>query len=508
MTMKQAIVAGIDFGTQGLKVGLFTVAGKLVWKGERSYPTVYPHAGQAEQNPQHWWKALREVLAEAASVLPLSQIEGIGVCATSSTVLVVDEAGTPQTPALMWMDKRAVAQAQTINEKEEPIVKDILRYSGGKVSEEWMVAKALYLKENGYLLPGRKVVEQLDWINFKLTNRWVASQCNAVCKWNYRDGEGFSPAFFKAIDLPEYREFWPEEVIPVGSQVGVVTEGAAVELGLSAGIPVFQGGIDAHIGMLGVGAVDSGIMSLVMGTSFVHLVHAEEPVFHEGLWGPYENPILPDKWLIEGGQLSCGSLTTWFLQQFYPHVPAEQLYRVYDELLAEAARIAPGSEGLVMMDSWQGNRTPYRNPHATGSLVGLTLAHTRYHIFRAILEATAYGTRNIISTFEETDVPITRIIACGGGTKNALWMQILSDVTGLVIETLEETEAGSKGAAILASYGLGHYLTLADAAKALAEKGHVYTPQPDAHRAYDRYFTTYLDLHKALFPIMKELIVT
>lgn len=508
MIADHSIVAGIDFGTQGLKVSLYTLEGKLVWRGERSYPTVFPLAGRAEQNPEHWWQALVEVLAEAAQSVPLSRIEGIGVCATSSTVLVTDEAGTPQTPALLWMDKRAVAQAKAVNEHTDPAVKEVLRYSGGKVSEEWMVSKALYLQENGFLPPGSRVMEQLDWIHFRLTGRWAASQCNAVCKWNYRAGKGFSPAFFKAIGLPEYHRLWPEEVIPVGSRVGAVTEAAAAELGIAPGVPIFQGGIDAHIGMLGVGAVEPGIMSLVMGTSFVHLVHTEEPVFHEGLWGPYEHAILPDQWLIEGGQLSCGSLTTWFLQQFYPHVPAEELGAVYEEVVAQAGKIAPGSEGLVMMDSWQGNRTPYRNPLATGSLVGLTLAHTRYHIFRAILEATAYGTRNIISTFADSRVPITRIIACGGGTKNALWMQILSDVTGLVIEAVEETEAGSKGAAILAAYGLGRYPSLAEAAWANAEKGRVYTPQQEAHEAYDRYFAAYLDLHKALFPIMKELSVT
>lgn len=508
MKTNYGIVAGIDFGTQALKISMLSLEGNLLWRGERSYPTVFPSAGRAEQKPEDWWQSLVELFREAALSFPLSRIKGIGVCATSSTVLVTDEAGVPQTPALLWMDKRAIAQAKAINENTNPAVKEVLRFSGGKVSEEWMVAKALYLKENGFLTTGSKVMEQLDWINFRLTGKWVASQCNAVCKWNYQVGKGFSSPFYEAIGLPDYHKLWPQEVIPVGGPIGVVSEKAAAQLGVNPGIPVLQGGIDAHIGMLGAGAVEPGIMSLVMGTSFVHLVHTEVPVFHEGLWGPYENAILPDKWLLEGGQLSCGSLTTWFLQQFYPHVPAEELGAVYEEVVKEAGKIAPGSDGLVMMDSWQGNRTPYRNPLASGSLVGLTLAHTRYHIFRAILEATAYGTRNIIETFADSHVPITRIIACGGGTKNALWMQILSDVTGLAIETLEETEAGSKGAAILAAYGLGHYPSLADAAKTNAEKGRVFTPQQEAHEAYKRYFAAYLDLHKALFPIMKELSVT
>ncbi|MED1794277.1 FGGY-family carbohydrate kinase [Brevibacillus nitrificans] len=508
MNTDNGIVAGIDFGTQALKMSLFSLEGKLVWRGERSYPTVFPLAGRAEQQPEDWWKALIEVLQEAAKCISLSRIEGIGVCATSSTVLVTDNVGVPQTPALLWMDKRAIHQAKAINENESHAVKEVLQYSGGKVSEEWMVAKALYLKDSGFLPPGTRIMEQLDWINFRLTGRWVASQCNAVCKWNYQVGKGFSSAFFEAIGLPDYQKIWPDEIIPVGGKVGRITKEAAAELGLTPGIPVFQGGIDAHIGMLGAGAVEPGVMSLVMGTSFVHLVHTAVPIFHEGLWGPYENAILPDKWLIEGGQLSCGSLTSWFLQQFYPHVPEDELGSVYEEVVKEAGKIAPGSDGLVMMDSWQGNRTPYRNPLASGSLVGLTLAHTRFHIFRAILESTAYGTRNIIETFTDSHVPITRIIACGGGTKNELWMQILSDVTGLVIETLEETEAGSKGAAILAAYGLGRYPSLADAANSNATTGRVFTPQQEARERYDRYFDAYLDLHRALFPIMKELSVT
>ncbi len=508
MSGEKSYVLGIDFGTQGLKTGIFTTDGTLIWKGEHSYPTAYPHVGRAEQDPSAWWHALGSVLREAAHGVDLSRIEGVSVCATSSTVLVANEQGVPVSPAIMWMDKRAVAQTESINHNSDPEVKEVLRFSGGKVSEEWMVAKTLYLKQTGKLRPGMKVVEQLDWINFKLTGNWTASQCNAVCKWNYViEKGGFSPAFFAAIGLPDYQAYWPENIIPVGGVVGRFTAEAAGHLGLAEGTPVFQGGIDAHIGMLGVGAVETGIMSLVMGTSFVHLVHAESPVFHPGLWGPYEDAILPHSWLIEGGQLSCGSLTTWFLQQFYPHVPADQLGSVYAELLAEAEKLPAGSEGLVMMDSWQGNRTPYRNPVATGAVVGLTLAHTRYHIFRAILEATAYGTKNIIQTFEQTKLPIHRIIACGGGTKNALWMQILSDVTGLVIETLEETEAGIKGCAIIAANGLGHFPSLKAAAQAMGEGGRVYTPQTDKQQAYEKYFAIYLDLHEKLFPVMNELTV-
>jgi FGGY-family pentulose kinase len=509
MIAEKKYVLGIDFGTQGLKLGIFSALGKLVWKGEQSYPTYFPQVGRAEQNPLDWWNALIRLLHQGSANVDLSRIGGICVCATSSSVLLVDPEGTPVMPAMMWMDQRAVPDAGAINENRDPAVTGTLRYSGGKVSEEWMTPKALWLKRNGMLKPGYKVVEQLDWINYMLTGKWAASQCNAVCKWNYVPSEGgFSPSFFSAIGWPEFAEHWPQEVIPVGGLVGTVTSQAAGQLGLPEGVPVFQGGIDAHIGMLGVGAVDPGVMALVMGTSFVHLVHSPKPVFQQGLWGPYPDALLPGSWLLEGGQLTCGSLTTWFLKQFYPDVPEEKRAGVYGELLREAEKIPAGSEGIVIMDSWQGNRTPYRNPLATGAIVGLTLAHTRYHIFRAILEATAYGTKNVIEAFQQTEQPIKRIIACGGGTKNPLWMQILSDVTGLAIETLEETEAGIKGCAITAAYGLGYYPSLADAAKAMGEKGKAYEPRPEERSAYEKYFQIYLRLHETLFPVMKELIVT
>ncbi|WP_400162731.1 ribulokinase [Brevibacillus sp. TJ4] len=499
-------VMGIDFGTQGLKAGIFTTDGKLVWKSERSYPTVYPQVGRAEQEPLDWWQALREVLKSASDNIDLRQIDGIAVCATSSTVLHTDAQGVPRRPAILWMDQRAVAEMEEINANRQQDVQEVLQYAGGKVSEEWMTAKTLWLKRHAELKPGDKIVEQLDWLHYQLTGVWAASMCNAVCKWNYvKSGGGFSPDYFAAIGLSDYAAYWPDRVVPVGGQVGTLTDKAAQELGLPAGTPVFQGGIDAHIGMLGVGAVDTGVMSLVMGSSFVHLVHADRPVFHPGLWGPYQDAILPQSWLIEGGQLTCGSLTTWFLQQFYPHVPEGQRDEVYAELLREAGKLPPGSEGIVIMDSWQGNRTPYRDPLATGAVVGLTLAHNRYHLFRGMLESTAYGTRNIIETFQESGLAIHRIIACGGGTKNPLWMQILSDVTGLVIETLEETEAGIKGCAMIASYGLGHYGELSAAAKAMVEPGSIYTPQQSNKQLYDKYFDMYLELHKALLPVMHNL---
>lgn len=506
MKGKTTYLLGVDLGTQGVKIALYTPTGEKVWMSGAAFTTRYPEAGRAEQDPFDWWRALREVLKQLPDSINPAWIGGMAVCATSSTVLLVDREGVPVIPAIMWMDTRAINEMAEINSSQAAHVQEILRYSGGKVSVEWMLPKAIWLKNQGLLRPGYKVVEQLDWLNFQLTGKWAASQCNATCKWNYvKQKNGFDRDFFAAIGWSDFAQYWPADVLPVGEQVGTVTAHAAAELGLPAGIPVFQGGIDAHIGMLGVGAVEPGVMSLIMGTSFVHLVHTEKPVFQDGLWGPYQDAVLPDSWLIEGGQLSCGSLISWFLEQYYPQQSDESKAAVYQELIEQAARIEPGSNGLVMMDSWQGNRTPYRNPYATGAVVGLTLAHTKYHLFRAILESVAYGTNNVIRFFRDADIPIERIIACGGGVKNRLWLQMISDVTGVPIEVSNETEAGTKGCAAVSAYGLGCYPTLAEAAKKMAQTGEVYTPDPQAQQAYEVYFQTYLALHQTLFPIMENL---
>jgi len=503
--MDQTYVLGIDVGTQGLKAAMYTAEGVRVWVGSASYATRYPRPGVSEQEPRDWWKALVRVLQSCVDSESLAKVSAVTVCATSSTVLVVDAEGEPVSPGMMWMDTRAGVEADAMNAIGDPAVQRVMRYSGGKASAEWMTPKSLWIKNNGWMRPGYKIVEQLDWMNYRLTGRWTASRCNATCKWNYTP-EGFSDTFFRAIGFEEYAEWWPTDVLAVGERVGGIVPSAAAETGLKAGVPVFQGGIDAHIGMLGIGATGVGDMSMITGTSFVHLVHTREAVFEPGLWGPYADAILPDSWLLEGGQLTCGSLTSWYVEQFYPGADKSLMDNIYKEILDEARRIEPGSDGLVMMDSWQGNRTPYRNPWMKGTLFGLTMSHTRHHIFRAILESVAYGTNHIIKTFERSGVGIRRVVASGGGVKNELWMQIIADVTGIPIDIAQESEAGTKGCAVIGAYGLGLYGSLREASARMTSVERQYAPDPMRQQAYRDMYETYIQLNERLMPLMEKAI--
>jgi len=350
-------VAGIDFGTQSLKIGIYDLKGKRLAIESHSFKTNFLGKRLVEQDPNEWWDGLVNCFSKLSKKIDLDNLEAISVCATSSTVLLTDKDLVPLQNALSWMDSRSISEEEFINSHESPLVQHVLKYSGGKVSAEWMIVKALWLKNN-YELTGKYIVEQLDWINYKLTGLLVASQCNATCKWTYVQSEGgFSQSFFEEIGLDHIEKVWPKQVLKVGDLIGEVDPKTAVELGIKKGVLVFQGGVDAHIGMLGSASVDYGSLCLITGTSFVHLVHHPEPIFKDGLWGPYDSPIIDENWLIEGGQKSAGSLISWFLNEFYSEEERdEDIFRTINE---EIKGIPIVSDGLLILDHWEGNRTHY-----------------------------------------------------------------------------------------------------------------------------------------------------
>lgn len=503
--MRRSLVLGVDFGTQGVRTAVFEQNGNCLKMAFASYETNYPGPGLAEQDAGDWWSAFKKALTETLAGVEASALKGMAIGATSSTVLPIDKDGNPLTPAILWMDTRATSQAQKINYTGHPI----LEFSGGQDSVEWMLPKTLWLKEERPEIYNQayRIVEELDWINLRLTGRLVASKCTATCKWNYADTTGgWSDRFMQQIGLEDFRDKIPTEVVPIGSPIGVITAETAAELGLPVGIKVFQGGIDAHMCMLGLGVVNPGQMGVIMGTSFVHLALTKEPVFHPGLWGPYPGAVLEGLWLLEGGQVSSGSLTRWFKDQLAGDLTENDTGEdPYAILARQAAEVSPGSDGLIMLDTWQGNRTPYRDPLARGAAVGLTLSHTRAHLYRAMLESVAYGTRNILEAFDVADCPVNELIASGGVLKNPVWMQIIADVTGVPLRKAGFTEAGVLGCAIAAFSGLGIYKDLPEAAAAMVQYGETVLPNLQNRELYDFYFEGYKRTYQLLSPEMHKM---
>lgn len=492
---------GVDFGTQGVRTGIIDSCGRILSQCEQSYTTYYPNVGWAVQKPHEWWEAFRTALGESLQAIDESdrnKITACCVCATSSTILPVDINGNPLSDAILWMDSRAVDEAEKINNTKHPL----LKYCGGEVSVEWLVPKALWIRNNDRDLYDRsfRIIEQLDWINYKLSGEWVASKCNATCKWNYVDIEGgWNDDYFKAIDFSDYKNKLNLDVKRIGEPIGKIKSDFAEEFKLPLNIVLVQGGIDAHMSMLGLGATSEEKTSITLGTSFVHLALSKEPVFQNGIWGPYHNAVLPDYWLLEGGQISAGSLVKWFKETF--GVNAENPYGLLGQ---EALKIPIGAEGLVALDYFQGNRTPWKDPNAKGVLFGLNLKHTRAHIYRAVLESVAFGTRSIIDNFIDQGCKIDSLVVCGGVTKDPVWLQIIADVTNKNIIITKNMQAGTLGCCIAAAVGTGVYNGFEYAASCMVQEAYRIEPNQENHAFYAEPYGVYQNLYSSLKHLMKK----
>jgi FGGY-family pentulose kinase len=489
---------GIDVGTQSVRVGLFDPNGDLVSKASVPYATYYPAPGLAEQDPWQWWRgtclAIKECIGSTG--IDSGRVAGISFDATSSTVLLADREGEPLDRAILWMDQRSVQETKDIQDSCHPI----LRYVGGQDSVEWMVPKALWLKRNRPDLFNQAslVIEATDWLAFRLTGAWTASRCNATCKWNYVSREGgWDRSFFTSVGLEELPGKWPENVMPLGEQIGVLTRAAADELGLPAGIPVGEGGVDAHVGLLGLNALSADVMGLILGSSNVAFVLNDRPVFSESFWGPYPDAILEGTWLIEAGQTSSGAIINWLVENIarISGKGSDGKLEVLQSLENEVLSIAPGSEGLVTLDYWQGNRTPRRDPQAKGIVFGLTLGHDFRHLYRSIYEGIVFGTRHIVDTLRENSISVDRINAGGGGIRSRFWLQLTADLCKLPISVPKYADSsGVLGSAICASCASGFYSSLTEAAERMVSEEKRILPQSipsELEEAYRLYLALY-----------------
>jgi len=494
-------LAGIDIGTQSVRCGVVDQKGRFLVIQEEKYRTIYPRPGYAEQIPGEWLDCLGKIMIRCREKVGneiFTRIAGISVCATSSTVLPVKN-GQPLASAILWMDNRAVVQAEQINKTGH----EILKYCGGEVSVEWLVPKMMWIRDNEPEIFEKAdcIVEAQDFINYYLTGNWAASVSQAVCKSNYvEERNGFNTDFFNTVGFPEFFDKANTKILKQGEPVGMLRKDIAEKYGLSEKTVVYQGGIDAHVNMIGLGLSKAGETGVVMGTSFVQLALVDEPFFGSGIWGPYKDAVVPGKYCLEGGQVSAGSIVKWFIREF--GITAENPFALLGE---EARKIPKGSDGITLLDFFQGNRTPYKDPKARGVFLGLSLSHTRFHMYRAILEGVAFGMRNILSRMEESRKPITVLRGCGGVTENELWKKIIADVTGKpIVLTNNSANAGILGAAIIAAVGSGVYRNFQDACNGMTETTAVIEPDMSEHEAYDPYYRKYLSLYEHTRQLFSE----
>jgi FGGY-family pentulose kinase len=496
------LVLGLDVGTQSLRAALVDASGRTLAFGVAPIATVYPRPTWAEQDPDHWWEAARAAVGQAralAGVAP-ERIAGIGLDCTACTVVACDRAARPLRGALLWMDQRSHREADLLSATGDPV----LRYVSGRVSPEWMLPKALWLKRNEPEVYDRaeRIVECTDWLMYRLTGRWTLSLNHVAVKWNYaRPDGGWPRGLLAAAGLDDLPAKWPEHIVPLGRGDGVLCPTAAEALGLSPGTPVAEGGIDAYLGMLGMGATHAGDVAVIVGSSTCHLAQSRAGVFGSGAAGCYPDATVEGLYTLEAGQTATGSILDWYRRHFAAAEQAEadgrgvSVYQVLDE---RAAATPPGADGLIVRDDWQGNRSPYKNPHARGVIAGLTLAHGPGHVFRAIYEATACGTRHILEDAAAHGLAVQRIFLGGGGARSPLWLQIHADILKQPIYLTRESESCALGAAMAATLAAGIYPDFDAAAAAMVHIERTVEPRAQYGGLYDDLFGSYVNLYAAV----------
>lgn len=521
MNPDKEFVIGVDVGTLSTRAGIFDLKGTLVGMGIHPISIYHPQTDFVEQSSEEIWEktglTIREAIKQAQ--IEFQQILGISFDATCSLVcldrknnpLSIAPTGDPNRNIVVWMDHRAIKEADFINQTGHRV----LNYVGGKISPEQQPPKLKWIKENlprAWALAG-KFMDLADFMVFRATGVDKRSLCTSVCKWTYLGHEGergsWDYSFFEKIGLSDLfdEDKVPKFAFSVGSFAGALTEQSADELGLQPGIAVGVGIIDAHaggIGLLGdctkLPSKDKNLwnkaLALIGGTSSCHMATSSEPRSISGVWGPYWGAMIPDMWLNEGGQSATGFLIDYVIKNNSSYQDLEALAEkahtdIYQVLNQEVSGYGgpEWTKDIHVLPYHHGNRSPRADAHARGVTVGLTLNQSVSEVakhYYATLQAIAYGTRHIIEVMNEKGYQISDIYMCGGHTKSQIFVQEHADITGCNIYLPEEKEAVLLGTAVLAAVAAGKYVTVVDAMKNMSRIDKMIKPDFRHRQYHDR----------------------
>lgn len=528
-------VIGVDYGTlSGRAVVVRVRDGKELGSAVHEYPHAVVTgslpkdvAGDdgarlpgewALQVPNDYRDVLRIAVpaAVAAAGIDPAAVVGIATDFTACTMVPVKADGTPlnELPGYanrphayvkLWRHHAAQGQADRINRLAAERGEEWLPRYGGLISSEWEFAKGLQLLEEdpeAYAAMDHWV-EAADWIVWQLCGRYVRNACTAGYKGIYQDGRYPSADFLAALN-PDFKDFVSSKlehaIGRLGDAAGTLTAEAAAWTGLPEGIAVAVGNVDAHVTVPAAKAVEAGQLVAIMGTSTCHVMNGNELREVPGMCGAVDGGIVPGLWGYEAGQSGVGDIFGWFTKYGVPpeyHQAARDGGLGIHEYLTElASRQAIGEHGLIALDWHSGNRSVLVDHELSGIVVGQTLATRPEDTYRALLEATAFGTRTIVDAFRDAGVPVREFIVAGGLLKNRLLMQIYADATGLQLSTIGSEQGPALGSAIHAAVAAGEYADIREAAAAMgSEPGEVYTPIPENVAAYEELFQEYKALH-------------
>lgn len=521
---------GIDFGTLSGRALLVDV------RDGREVATAvfdYPHGVMDEhlpsgkalgpewalQHPQDYLDVFTHTIPAVLkeSGVDPAQIVGLGVDFTASSPMPVKADGTPlcfldayrdepHAYVKLWKHHASQPQADRINavarERGEPWLK---RY-GGKYSSEWFFSKLLQiLDEAPEVYRAIDIfIEAADWVVWQLTGVMTRNTCTAGYKMLVQDGRYPSPEFFAALH-PDFGDVIATKVTgefaPLGGKAGTLTPQMAEKLGLPAGIAVAVANVDAHVTAPAVKATRPGVMVMIMGTSTCHIMSDDTLQEIDGMCGVVDGGIVDGLYGYEAGQSGVGDIFAWFVEHAVPPIYHEAAkaagLNLHEYLERESAKQKPGEHGLLALDWWNGNRSTLVDTELSGLLIGATLATRAPDIYRALIESTAYGTREIIEAFEARGVAVKELVAAGGlPDKNALLRQIYADVTGRELRLAGSSQSPALGSAMHAAVAAGVYPDIHAAAEKMGKlKSEIVRPIPANQAVYDRLYAEYKTLY-------------
>lgn len=496
---------GIDIGTSACKIALFRKDGTVMFDTSEKYEVYYPHPGWAEQNPDEWWDAVRRAVRKLLHQYPVDpkEIKGIGIDGQSWSAVAIDREGKVLTNTPIWMDARAQAICDRLNDQIGQ--ERIFALCKNPLQPSYTTAKILWYQENLPDVYRRiwKILQSNSFVVYRLTGviSQDLSQAYGLHFFNMETGR-WNEKMCEEMGIS--MDFMPE-LVPCHKVVGTVTKEAAACTGLAAGTPVVAGGLDAACGALGAGVAQPGETQeqggQAGGMSICLDICAADPRLILG------RHVVPDKWLLQGGTTGGGGVMRWMDREFGDFERAMGKKREKSSLmqfndLAEA--VEPGSEGLIFLPYMAGERSPIWNPNAKGVFFGLDFSKTKGHMIRAAMEGVAFSLKHNLDIAEQTGAKVQELRAMGGSANSLLWTQMKADITGKPIAVPASDTATTLGAALLAGVGVGMYDSFEDAVMQTVKVSRHHQPNPENHKKYMENYETYLALYENLKELMNK----
>lgn len=522
---------GIDFGTlSGRALLVDTADGREVATAVCDYPNGViderlPDSDKplppewALQDPHDYLEVIRHTVPQVLNEGSVSadEVVGLAIDFTACTMMPTKADGTalrslesfqanPHAWVKLWKHHAAQPHADRINKVAEERGESWLKRYGGKISSEWFFAKALQILEEAPEVyhEADRLIEACDWVIWQLTSVETRNTCTAGYKAMVQGGAYPPKDYFAALN-PEFENVVDEKMsrdfADLGSKAGGLTAEWAEATGLKEGTAVAVANVDAHVSAPAVKAVDAGTMVMIMGTSTCHIMSGEGLHDVDGMCGVVDGGIIPGLYGYEAGQSGVGDIFAWLVDNAVPHEYYDAAQQagldIHSYLEREAAKQKVGEHGLLALDWWNGNRSTLVDTELSGMMVGMTLATRAPDIYRALIESTAYGTREIIEAFEAKGVEVKELVAAGGlPEKNALLRQIYADVTGRPLKLAGSAQAPALGSAMHAAVAAGVYPNIKAAAEKMGKlKDEVVTPVAENRAIYDKLFTEYKRLY-------------